>query len=356
MDSVYYVGLDVHKKTISYCVKRIDGTIVSEGQVPARRAELTAWVRALPKPWIGALEATLFTGWIYDFLRPFAQSLKVAHPAMLKAIAASKKKNDRVDARKIADLLRCNLLPQSYMAPSHLRELRRVLRYRNMMVAESVRMKNKTAGLLMEVGAEYNKEKLHQKGYFNELLDNVKNVPGSVMELLKLTRGATEMFEAAQHRLVAGLSRHAQLRERVERLQSIAGVGEILSLSWALEIGEPERFHSVKDAVSYCGLTSAQNSSAGKEHRGPISKQRNKHIQTVLIEAAKIAPRWNPILAAVHKRERERGNANRATLAVARKLVAYLLAVDRSGKPFVAQRPAAEPRQAAESAPAVAAA
>jgi transposase len=356
MDSVYYVGLDVHKKSISYCVKRIDGAIVSEGQVAARRAELTAWAGQLPGPWAGALEATLFTGWIYDFLRPFAVSLEVAHPAMLKAIAASKKKNDRVDARKIADLLRCNLLPRCYMAPSDLRELRRVLRYRNLMVAEAVRMKNKTAGLLMEVGAEYNKEKLHQKGYFHELLDNIKNVPESVMKLLKLTRGATEMFEAAQHRLVAGLGRQPQLRERVERLQSISGVGEILSLSWALEIGEPERFHSVKDAVSYCGLSSAQNSSAGKEHRGPISKQRNKHIQTVLIEAAKVAPQWNPTLAAVQKRERERGNANRATLAVARKLVAYLLAVDRSGKPFVAERPAAKPHQPADSAPAVAAA
>ena len=89
-----------------------------------------------------------------------------------------------MDARKIADLLRCNLLPRCYMAPSDLRELRRVLRYRNLMVAEAVRMKNKTAGLLMEVGAEYNKEKLHHKGYFRELLDNVTNVPNSVLEQL----------------------------------------------------------------------------------------------------------------------------------------------------------------------------
>ena len=60
----------------------------------------------------------MFTGWIYDHLRPFAQELQVAHPAMLNAITASKKKNDRVDARKIADLVRCDLLLQCYMAPS----------------------------------------------------------------------------------------------------------------------------------------------------------------------------------------------------------------------------------------------
>jgi len=82
----------------------------------------------------------------------------------------------------------------------------------------------------------------------------------------------------------------------------------------------------------YCGFTSALDSSAGKEHRGPISKQRNAHLQTALVEAAKLAPRWNPQLAAVHEREVQRGDCNRATLAVARKLVTYLLAVDKSGK------------------------
>jgi transposase len=94
------------------------------------------------------------------------------------------------------------------------------------------------------------------------------------------------------------------------------------------------RFCSIAQVTSYCGLTSAQRSSAGKDQRGPISKQRNKHLQTILIEAAKLAPRYNPQLAAVHQRTLERGNRNRATLAVARKLVAYLMAVDKSGKPF----------------------
>jgi transposase len=81
-------------------------------------------------------------------------------------------------------------------------------------------------------------------------------------------------------------------------------------------------------------------SSADKQRRGPISKQRNRHLQTVLIEAAKLAPRWNRQLAEVHEREVKRGNRNRATLAVARKLVAYLLAVDKSGKPFEIRKPA----------------
>ena len=137
-----------------------------------------------------------------------------------------------------------------------------------------------------------------------------------------------------QRQLLDRLQKEPQLRERLSVLTSIRGIGEVTAVTWALEIGDPHRFSSIADAASYCGLTSALNCSADKQQRRPISKQRNAHLQTVLIEAAKFAPRWNPQLAAVHERELARGNRNRATLAVARKLVAYLLAVDKSGKPF----------------------
>ena len=89
------IGFDIHKKTINFCAKAQDGTILEEGTIPARRDALLAWAKARPRPWIGAMEATLFTGWIYDLLKPLAQALKVAHPPMLKAIAVAKKKNDK---------------------------------------------------------------------------------------------------------------------------------------------------------------------------------------------------------------------------------------------------------------------
>ena len=111
----------------------------------------------------------------------------------------------------------------------------------------------------------------------------------------------------------------------------------MVALTWALEMGDIRRFGSVKKAVSYCGLCGAEKSSGGKTERTPISKQRNKHLQTTLIEAAKLAPRWSTELALVYEREKQRGNRNRATLAVARKLVAYLMAVDREERPFDTQ-------------------
>jgi len=334
MNSTHYIGFDVHKKHINFCVKAAGGAIVEEGRLHSERSALRLWAAAHRYPWQGAMEATLFSGWIFDTLKPYAAKLEMAHPAMLRAIAAAKKKNDQIDARTIADLLRCNLLPSCHVASPEIRELRRLLRYRNLVVRESVRMQNKMAGLLMESGAAFNKEKLHGKKYFCRLLNQLEEVPDSVKDLLLLSRGAFEMFQGVQKRLIHQLLARPELRQRVERLTTIRGVGEITALTWALEIGDPWRFSSCAKVMSYCGLTSALRSSADKQQRGPLSKQRNAWLQTALIEAAKLAPRWNSQLASLHARELERGHCNRATLVVARKLAAYLLAVDKSQQPF----------------------
>jgi transposase len=88
MGPMYYIGLDVHKQKISYCVKDVIGKIHAEGWIPATRLDLDRWMKTLPQPWSAAMEATMFSGWVYDHLKPHAAELKVAHPLMLRAIAA----------------------------------------------------------------------------------------------------------------------------------------------------------------------------------------------------------------------------------------------------------------------------
>jgi transposase len=90
MNSTNYIGLDIHKKSISCCVRQADGTIIQENTIAATRHALDEWMRQLPQPWIAGMEATLFTGWIYDHLVSGGAMVKVAHPAMLQAIAAGK--------------------------------------------------------------------------------------------------------------------------------------------------------------------------------------------------------------------------------------------------------------------------
>jgi transposase len=332
---MYYIGLDVHKKTISYCVKDAAGHVHREGKIGSTRRELDAWIQTLPQPRMMAMEATIFTGWIYDYLLPHAEKVKVAHPLMLRAIAASKKKNDRIDAGKIADCLRCDFLPECHMASTEIRDRRRTLRYRHLVVRQMVQMKNRISGLLMESGVSYDKQRLHKMGYFTELFSINEEISDSIRPLLRLGREHILRGQRLDRALISSLERDPLLSERLRRLRTIPGVGPITALTWALEIGDYTRFQSAKEAISYCGLCSAEKSSADKVMRMPISKQRNKHIQHVLVEAAKLAPRYSHELALLREKEIQRGNKNRATLAVARKLVAYMLAVDRRKQDFV---------------------
>ena len=333
MEPRYYIGLDVHKRKISYCVKDSSGRVFAEGLLSATRLDLDLWMKTLPQPWSAAMEATRFTGWIYDHLQPHAAALKVAHPLMLRAIAAAKKKNDRIDARKICDCLRGDFLPECYMASSAIRERRRTLRYRNLLVRQRVQMKIKISALLMEAGVSYNKQRLHKAGYFRELLASNPDIDEGLRALLRLCRETVVRLQKTESALVRSLESAALLIDRVERLMTILAVGPITALTWALEVGEVQRFPSIKKAISYCGLCGAENSSGSTVQRTPLSK-RNKHLQTTLIAAAKMAPRNSPALAMLYDQEKQKGNANRATLAVARKLVAYLMAVDRGQRTF----------------------
>jgi transposase len=237
------------------------------------------------------MEATIFTGWIYDHLLPHAAQVKVAHPLMLQAIAAAKKKNDRIDAGKIADCLRCDFLPECHMASTQIRDRRRTLRYRHLLVRQMVQMKNRVSGLLLETGVSHNKQRLHKVGYFRELLSTNKEIDESIRPLLRLSRETIVRLQKTEDALVSSLQRDPLLAQRIKRLKTVPGVGPITALTWALEIGDVMRFRSAKQAISYCGLCGDEKSSADKVLRTPLSKQCNKHIQRVLIEAAKLVSR-----------------------------------------------------------------
>jgi transposase len=109
--------------------------------------------------------------------------------------------------------------------------------------------------------------------------------------LLRLSRETVVLLGKTESALVRSLERDSSLIDRVEQLMTIPAVGPITALTWALEIGAPQRFSSIKKAISYCGPCGAEKSSANTVQRTPLSKQRNKHLQTTLIEAAKMAPR-----------------------------------------------------------------
>jgi hypothetical protein len=146
-----------------------------------------------------------------------------------------------------------------------------------------VQMKIKIGALLMEAGVSYNKQCLHKAGYFRELLATNPDIDEGLCSLLRLCRETVVRLGKTESALVRSLERDSLLVERVQRLMTIPAVGPITALTWALEVGDVQRFSSIKKAISYCGLCGAEKSSGNTVQRTPLSKQRNKHLEPACI-------------------------------------------------------------------------
>jgi transposase len=142
-------------------------------------------------------------------------------------------------------------------------------------------------------------------GYFTELFSTNEEISDRIRPLLRLGREHILRGTATGSCADQFTGTGSAAIGAVETAEDNPGVGPITALTWALEIGDYTRFQSVKEAISYCGLCSAEKSSADKVMRMPISKQRNKHIEHVLVEAAKLAPRYSHELALLRDRRKQ---------------------------------------------------
>lgn len=266
------------------------------------------------------MEATRFTSWIYDHLKPLAAALKVAHPLMLRAIAAAKKKNDHINANKICDCLRCDFLPGCYMASAAIRERRRTLRYRNLLVRQMVQMKIKISSLLMEAGISYSKQRLHKAGYFRELLATNPHIDDGLRSLLRQCREMVVRLSKLESGLVRSLQHDPLLLERVERLMSIPGVGPVTALATDLSLGDPRGFADGNALASYVVIITREYSSGGRERLGGLTKQGIPLLRFLWGEAAAHAVCRDPELQRSYHRKLMQKGLGKATMAVACKL------------------------------------
>jgi transposase len=195
------------------------------------------------------------------------------------------------------------------MTSTAIRERRRTLRYRNLLVRQMVQMKIKISSLLMEAGVSYNKQRLHKARYFRELLATNPDIDEGLGSLLRLCRETVVRLGKTESALVRSLERDSSLTDRVERLMTIPAVGPITALTWALEIGDVQRFSSIKKAISYCGLCGAERSPAIRCNARRCPSSATSICKPRLIEAAKMAPRNSAELALLYDKEKQKGNA-----------------------------------------------
>jgi transposase len=304
------------------------GEVVGEARIDNDPVALAAEVAAGgPEPEV-AIEATLGWYWAVDALEELGAHVHLAHPSAVGAFENRRVKNDRLDARLLADLLRMGRLPEAWIAPKPVRELRELVRYRHKLVDVRSGMKAQVHGVLAKEGT------LFPVAYLwgpvgGHLLNDVAlgdaylTRVASLRELIALHEREVRALDA----LIAGRLQH---HHGYHAVQAIPGVGPVLAAVFVAEIGDVSRFARPEQLTSWAGLTPRHRESDAKVRRGRITKQGSALLRWAAVEAAAM-PKSNAWLKADKLRIAERRGHNIATVAMARKILTLVFYGLRDG-------------------------
>jgi transposase len=236
----------------------------------------------------------------------------------VKAIAHARLKNDRVDARTLAHLLRTDLLPEAWIAPRPVKELRMLLRHRASLVRQRALLKTRVRAVLADRGIDGPASLWAGPGRRwlakVELPDVERAVVDDLCELL-------DAHQRTVARLETDIRARAKPDPRITALQSLPGIGLLTAMTLVSEIGDIARFEDSRKLCAWAGLTPwVRNSDATVRH-GHITKQGPVAVRAVLAEAAQVA-KFRPPFAATYESIRRRRGTPVATVAIARRLLA----------------------------------
>lgn len=313
-----YVGMDVHRKRTQIAVLDEDGTELVNRNVDNGSVAMRELLEDVPSGTEVAFEAGYGWSWVLDMLQELGHEPHLAHPGGCRAIASARLKNDRVDARTLAHLLRSNLLAEAWIAPTEVREMRSLLRHRTQLVRTGTALKCRIHALLADAGLTTPPSLWTAPGRIwlsaQKLPDASRRVVADCLAVIDLLAELTKAIERE-------IRSRYRPDPRVEALQQLPGVGPITAMMLVAEIGEISRFPTSRKLCSWAGLTPTERSSDKTTRRGHISKQGPALVRWALGEAAHMAKNQTPFAAFFHRVARRRGNKI-ATVAVARKLLA----------------------------------
>jgi len=319
----YYVGVDNHKKFSYLSVMDEKGVVVKEGRVVNTREAVNKFLgKEYTKDTSAVLEAGRNWTVMYDWLEEELDEVKLAHPLKVKAIAEAKIKTDKIDAKTLAHLLRCDLVPEAYVPDKGTRIIKNILRQRMFLVKLATMVKNRIHLIIdrhPEVKNQINLQDLFSKQGLEwlSLVVLPKEDRRILDEELDLLNYLHEKIESSNY----WITQIGKDDADVQLLMTIpAGIGKFFALLIANEIDDITRFRDKNKLASYAGLIPSVHASADKVFHGRIVKHGNKYLRWALIEAVWPAIRKDLSLREYYESLKARKGANQAKVAVARRL------------------------------------
>lgn len=313
-----YIGLDVHQHSTAVCVLGATGKKEREWNIKAGWNTVITEIQKIKGPKQICYEATSGYDYLYKALRSHCESIKVAHPGHLRLIFRSKKKNDRVDAQKLAKLLFLQEVPEIFVPPQEYSEWRSGIRLRNKQVQAVVRVKNRIRCFLKARGLcvpEEIKSLWTKKGlaWLSTFCTADGSAFSSAMEMEILLEELTAN-QVRLKRLTKMLDQRLDQDPRSVILKSVPGIGNRTAEALLAWIVHPHRF-SQSSIGSYFGLVPSQDASGGVNRLGRITKTGSPIVRKLLMEACWQALYRSPSIRAYYEKIRK-GDPCRNKIAI----------------------------------------
>jgi len=332
----YYIGLDLHRKFSQVCVLDEKGDKLMQIRLYHEdEQEVVDFFAGFPKDTPVAMEATIGWPWLSDLLEALELDVHLAHPLRLRLIAEARLKTDKVDAWVLAHLLRTGFLPESYLAPSQVRDQRNLLRHREAMKKIRKNIKNRVHALLARHNIHPKESDIFGKAGM-VMLRNLELDPHS-RRILDDLLDHIEYSNSEIKRLESYLREILAPDPRVKLLRTLPGIDYLSAYYIVAEIGEISRFSAPGKLVSYIGLCPTTKSSGGKTWHGPPEGGR-KLLKWVLVEAAHTAARRDSYFSTVfHRMERKKCKQS-AYVVVAHKMAKIIWNMLTEERPYKAKK------------------
>jgi transposase len=274
------------------------------------------------------MEATGYSRWFERLLAELGIEVWIGDAAKIKTKRVRKQKTDRQDAQLLLKLLLENNFPRVWVPSPENRDLRQLLWHRHRLVQMRTRIMNQLEALAMNEGKRWKKKLWSAQG--RAQLEKLPLAPWASRRRQDLL-GLLDRMKPTIEELTAAVEQEAKRRPEVLRLMTHPGVGPLTALAFVLIIGTPERFRCGKQIGSYVGLIPAEDSSAGRQRLGHISKQGNALLRFLLVEAAQAAARWDSDWRRRYVHLAMRRQKSIAKVAMGRRLAVRLYWMWRNG-------------------------
>jgi len=332
-----YVGLDAHKSQWTICMLDENGKKLWTTTIRGTWKDLVAAMAKIEGPLSVCFEASGGAGFLYDQLKKVAQKVVVAHPSKLRLIYAVKRKNDELDAERLAKLLFLDAVPEVHIPKMAVRSWRALIEYRRRLMGKRTAVKNTIRALLRSTG-KLAPDRLWTQAGLSWLKAETFQIAGDALRRDLFIEELSDL-NGKVRAVTKELDRIGRSDVNVQFLMTVPGVGIRTAEAFAAYIDEAKRFSKLKTVGSYLGLVPTQDQSSTTNHLGHITRQGPSVVRWLLVEAAwegvRRSPRIRAFFARVQRNDPKRNKI--AVVATAHYLARIMLTMLKSGEVWRAE-------------------